>query len=200
MFILPSSTDAGVVFDFLSSGGAGAALQSSGTFTSNGITVAVSNSTSLGDLTSTFSSNTIGAGVNSGAVNDSASAIDNGESLTLTFNFASLSSVQVESVNFQGIGSANSGDAALLSVNSGSNIVLETGADDFNGSSDVFSPGAFSSSPIFLTSGQSLTITAQERVSLQSITFEPIPNPEPSSVLLFGGYLAASLQRRRRRR
>ena len=200
IFILPSTSDAGVVFNFLSNGNAGNTLESSGVFTSNGITVSVSTSTTLGDLTSTFSSNTISAGVNSGGVSDDApNGIDNGESLTLTFTFDSLASVQVASIDLQGVGTANEGDAAFLSVNSGSNIVLETGSDDFNGNPDVFEPGAFSSAPIFLTSGQSLTITAEETVSLQNITLEPIPNPEPASVLLFGGYLVASLQRRRSR-
>jgi len=202
-FILPSPSDADVVFDFRSNGNAGGALQTSGTFTSNGITVALSSSTTLGDLTSSFSTNTIGAGVDSGAVTnddwDSASATDSGEALTLTFTFSSFDSIQVESVDFQGVGSANQGDAALLSVNSGPDVVLETGASDFNGSSDTFSPGAFSSAAIFLSSGQSLTISAEETVSLQNIAFTPIAVPEPASILLFGGYLIASMKRRRRR-
>ena len=77
-------------------------------------------------------------------------------------------------------GSAGGGDAALLSVNAGANLILETGAANFNGTTDVWSPN------LILSNGDTFRVSAQDSVGLQEISLDVTAIPEPATAMLMG--------------
>lgn len=178
-------------------GGAGAAFESAGTFTTMGVTVSVATSSTFpGSTGAAFSANGSGSGVNTaGTSADEASELDAGETATFTFSFSSPTTVSLTSFDFQGVGSAGGGDAALVSVNGGATVTLETGVANFNGSSDTWTPN------IALSSGDTLAISSQDLIRFEAFTLEITAVPEPSSFALFGlagTFLAVRRKRRAR--
>ena len=179
---------------------AGDSFENTGTFSTNGVTFSVSAATTLGDGTGSFSANGSNAGVDSdgvtGAGGDSASEIDNGETLTFSLTFAATTTVSLNNIDFQGVGGSAS-DQASVSINGGAATNLFTGQADFNGSSDVWTP----SGGISLSSTNTIAITTSDQISLQAISFDInlAPVPEPASAITFAGICSTLALWRRRR-
>jgi hypothetical protein len=174
------SASAGLVLLDDSTGNGGAAFESGSSFVISGVTISATTSTTLGDLTSVFSANGSGSGVNSGGISgaaDGASAVDSGEHIVFEFSFPSNLIVSLSSFDFSGVGSSEGGDGALVSHNGGADILLETGAGNFNGSSDLWTPG------LMLSSGDTLRIGAESQIVLEAFTLDVTAVPESTSLL-----------------
>ncbi len=160
-------------------GTAGEAFEAGNSFTVAGVTFSVAASTSLGSMTGPYSANSSTAGLNSDDVGDEASELDLGESLTftLTFDDAALM-VELENIDFSGVG-ATAADSAFVTTTAGS-FTLFTGQADFNGTTDVWSPGG-----ITFSTGDMLAIQASgvaNVIALQAMSFDvsTIAVPEPA--------------------
>ena len=170
-------------FDLESDGSAGPALENTGTYTEAGVTI---NATATGgDLNSLSTS----FGVDGGDSDQIDAGL--GEKIDFEFVFTGLT-VSILSLDFVGVGSASGDDAVFFTINNGVLTQLETGATDFNGSSDIYTPAV----PIALSSGDVLTITAEDVAGIEGITLNVVP--EPSSLGLLG--LGSLIIARRRRR
>ncbi|QDS98600.1 PEP-CTERM sorting domain-containing protein [Adhaeretor mobilis] len=108
-----------------------------------------------------------GMGVNADANNDDRDAIEAafGESLSFTINFAGFT-VDLVSIDFKEIGQED--DSAIISINDVTAIELHTGVDDFNGTSDVWTPAE----TVPLISGDKFTFSADIAFALEEITLE----------------------------
>lgn len=159
-------------------GNAGAALESVGTFTNHGVTLSTTVTSTLGSMTGNFSANGSGSGVNSAGITagDGPSELDAGETVTFTFAFSTPTTVTFSSFDFSGVGPSAGGDAALVSVNGGSDLILETGVANFNGGSDVWTPN------LAFTSGATIRVNAQDTIRFEELTLDIVTAvPEPSS-------------------
>lgn len=161
---------------------AGEAFNLPNSFFVSGVTFDASTTTTLGTGTSSFSSNTSNAGVDSDGITsgggDSASELDAGETLKLTLTFdAAAWSVALANVDLSGVGGST--DAATVTTPAGT-FDLFTGQPDFNGSTDVWSP-----SGLTFASGQMIQFETNDRISVPAITFDitAIAVPEPSAFL-----------------
>ncbi|MCH2114152.1 MAG: hypothetical protein MK171_04490 [Pirellulales bacterium] len=115
------------------------------------------------------------------------------EDLTFTITFGSLNVVLTE-IEFTGTGSQDGGDAALLSINGSANLILETGATDFNGSTKEWTPN------LTLSSGDTFKFAAQNKYGLEEMIIEvtAIPEPETAILLIMSMTGARSCRRNRR--
>lgn len=184
-----------ILFDLKDAAGtAGRALETSGSFTTNGMTITVETESSEGDLTSSFSANATTAGVNTGGTSlDQASQLESYELLKFTL---SGSGFYLTSIDFQGVGGTGAGDAALVTVG-GVGYKLETGADDFNGSTDLWTPAG----GILLASGSLIEIKSENVIGLESLSIETIsaiPEPASMGMLVSIAGLAGVIVRRRK--
>lgn len=140
------------------------------------------------------------AGVNPGQ-GDIADAIDRDdpllESFSFSFEFGPDTSLVLRELDLAGVGSnaVNPSDSALVVIGGGAPIRLGTGAADFNGTTDVWSPD------LTITSGEVFTLTAEDSFSIQQIiveSFSTTPIPEPSAFVALGiGLLGMGVYRRR---
>ncbi len=166
-------------------GSAGEAFEAGNSFTVSGVTFSVAASTSWGTATGSYSGNSSTAGVNSDGVGDEPSRLDVGETLTftLTFDDAALM-VELENIDFSLVG-GTADQAALVTTTAGS-FTLFTGAADFNGTTNVWSPAG-----ITFSTGDAMVIQASGSdnvVALQAMSFDvaSIAVPEPAAfVVLF---------------
>ena len=163
-----------ITFDLTSGGNAGPNLDDSGTgsYTEGGVTIAA---VATGGV---VNSEPVRMGVGAASGTDNLEEIEPPEDLTFTITFGALN-VTLTEFDFSGAGSTGGGDAVLLSINGGSNIVLETGAANFNGSTDKWT-----SPSLVLSSGDTFKVAAQESVGVQNIILEVIAIPEPATAIL----------------
>lgn len=153
----------------------GEALESSGSYTIHGLTLSVATIP-----VNSFVANAGDAGVGSGAM------IGAGETLTFTFTFTATSA-ELVSIDFAGIG-PSADDDATVQVDA-STFTLETGAANFDGGIDLWSPS------IALLPGSTVTFTypgTGNGYSLEAITLNIAAIPEPTAAL-FGGLMASAL-------
>lgn len=176
------------------SGSAGEAFNSSSSFTDSGVTFSVSATTTLGSMTGRFSANTTSSGVDSdglsGVGGDDTSGMDAGETLNLLIAFPTNIDVTLTEIDFDEIGPANGDDAALVSVG-GNSFTLETGATNFNGSSDEWSP------MISINDGNVISFSAEDNYEIISISFDIQAVPEPTSLVMFASILGFCVRRRK---
>lgn len=173
-------TNAGVGFDLDSGSGPGFHTDTSSALSD--FTISVAGSTA--NVNATVES----LGINHTGAGDDTDQIDNlagAETLIFTLTAPTLSSqyyMTILSIDFFEVG-PSVGDAALVSVDGGSDIILETGATDFNGSSDVWTPTI---TPFGYNVNSTITFTAQTSYGLQGITFAFVEKtPEPGTLGLF---------------
>lgn len=159
----------------------------------SGVTLTLSATTTLGDGTAVYNADgTQGGldsnGANSGNGGDVATAIDLGETFMLTWTFSAGTSLVLRSIDFAGVGNNTTEmDSALVAIGPAAPVRLGTGAADFNGTTDVWSPD------LTINSGETFTFTAEESFSLQQIiveSFSTTPVPEPSTFAAIGIGLA----------
>lgn len=177
LLLLQSANATPLVLDLTNGGLAGPALEASGTITDSGVTI---NATATGgDLNSL--SGSFGVDGPETAATDDSDQIDNalGEGIEFEFVFSDLL-VEITELDFIGVGAADGDDAILFAINSNAPTVLETGVTGFNGSTDVFNPPT----PISLSSGDVLTLTAEDVAGIQSITLNVAAIPEPNSIVI----------------
>lgn len=114
------------------------------------------------------------------------------ESITLTFS----TEVIFNWIDLAGIGTeAQTDDHASITI-AGTQLNLSTGVDNFNGSTDVYTPA----SPITLAIGESIILTGTSSTSsfeLQGINLTVVP--EPGTFALLAGFSALSFVMLRRR-
>lgn len=181
------SSAAVVSLDLTSNGQAGVDLRDTGSHIFDSITLTGSAiSADTGTIIHTL---TGGMGVDDDAEGNDNNEIEAtfGESLTFTLNFGdNVSSLILTEIDFSSVGGASGGDAALVSINGGANFLLETGATDFSGVSDIWTP----TGGISILNTYTITFTSQADISLQGISFDVTATvaPEPSSLalLVFG--------------
>lgn len=186
--VAQTSDAAEIFFDLENDGLAGPALESTGTYTEAGVTI---NATATeGDLNSLSTS--FGVDGPASSATDDSDQIDNalGESIDFEFVFTDLA-VSIVSLDFVGVGGTDGGDAVFISINGGTALELETGVSGFSGSSDIYTPGT----PIALSSGDVLTITAEDVAGIEGFTLDVVPEPTSLALIGLGGLLVA---RRRR--
>lgn len=169
-----------VFFDLENDGAAGPALEDFGTYTEAGVTVNAS--AAGGDLNSLSTS--FGVDGPASSATDDSDQIDNalGESITFEFVFPGLT-VSILSIDFVSVGSANAGDAVFFAINAGSTTKLETGVTGFSGGTDLYTPVT----PISLSSGDTLTITAEDVAGIEGFTLDVIPEPGTLALVGLGG-------------
>ena len=128
-------------------------------------------------------------GINHAGTGDVTDQIDNFagfESMIFTITAPTLLSSQyhisILSIDFTGVGSAAGADAALVSIDGGGNIKLETGVSGFNGTFDIWTLTGNS-----LEVSSTITFTAENAIGLGGITFAFVQNntPEPSVLGLY---------------
>ena len=119
--------------------------------------------------------------------------IDYGEVLSIVFNV----DVEIEGAYFGGVGSdANDGVRAVIATEE---YFFYTGEDDFNGSSNRWSPNP----PVMLTAGQIVQLTTSQNVSGEKFNLKTIdvaiPHaPEPRAIILLAIGALGMLTRRQR--
>ena len=174
---------------------AGAALDSTGTFSISGLTITAT--AAGGDVNALTSS--LGVDTPSAVGSDDSDQIefDFSESLTFVLSFAGATSVTLTEIDFAGIGAAGAGDGAFVNV-AGTGFLLETGAAGFSGSSDVWTPPG----GISLNSGDTIVFSAESvagaSFGLQTITFDIVPEPAMGISAMLGILLVFSRRRARR--
>lgn len=194
---LDSAQAAPIVFDLTdpTSGAAtaGEDLESSGSASQGGVTItATAAGGALNSLSNSF-------GVNATGSDDSDQIeFDFSESLTFTITFNAPTTVSLTEIDFLGIG-PNANDDALVNVAGAGNVTLETGATDFAGTPDTWTPAG----GISLSSGDTIVFTPSSHdgasFGLESITFDVVP--EPATCISFAiGMFFLGIRRRSFRR
>ncbi len=154
--------------------------------TFSGVTITASPTGGVINATSTS------LGVDGTVTGEDADQVDSAETLTFTFAFAPPTTVSLTEINFAGVGANGAGDDAIVTVG-GSTYNLATGATDFNGSTDIWTP----SGGITLSSGDTIVFEAQTAVGLEGITLDVVPEPAAGLLAVFG-IVTLIVQRRRR--
>ena len=192
-----------VVFDMSdptgTAGSAGEAFEAgASTFTMSDVTLGVNVASAFagGDGSAAYSANSGGGGINTGGTSaDGASDLDVDETLTLTWTFAATEMVTLLSMDFSGIGS-DATDAAFVSINGGTAIQLNTGAADFSGGTDTWTP----SGGLAIVSGDTYTFTAADQFDIADIIVDVTSAvPEPSSAICLGLFALCGVVTRRRK-
>ena len=165
------------VLDLTTGGAAGIALNAGLPYTFSGVTLTA---TAIGGVVNaTAASLGINVVSNGSDVSDQIDAAF-GEELTFTITFGpSVNSLFFTQLDLVGVGPSLPDDA-FIHINANPPVVLETGAANFNGTTDLWSP-----SPIALASGDTIRFVAGDTFGLQSISFDVIPAPEPVSFLVW---------------
>lgn len=179
------------MLDLTTGGAAGSALDAGLPYMFSGVTLTA---TGIGGAV-----NATAASLGINVVGDGSDVSDQidaafGEELTFTITFGpSISSLFLTQLDLVGVG-PDAADDAFIHINANPAVVLETGAANFNGTTDVWSP-----SPIALASGDTIRFVAGGTFGLQSISFDVYAIPEPLSFLVWGVGIVGYMSYRARR-
>ena len=133
----------------------------------------------------TFNSNVGDFGIGDDEINGTS------ESITITFS----TDIFFNYIDLGGVGSSDGTDSASFTIG-GSTTILQTGATDFDGGSDIYTP----SSPIFLAQGDSILLTGSTATSSYDLeAINVTVTPEPNAYALLSGICALAFVMLRRR-
>lgn len=176
LFCMPASASLQTL-DLTTGGAAGTALDGGGSYNFAGVTLAASANVGVVNATaSRMGINIVGDG------GDDSDEIDFafGEELTFTITFAGPLSVSLTSLDLVGVG-PSAGDEANLTFSGSPTVVLQTGATDFNGSTDVWTPAG----GVSIASGDTILFQAGTKFGLEGIAFDVNTIPEPASMFVW---------------